>query len=216
MPNPIMLIVVILIKNNFTAFHTMCPPLQASCTSSYPALPKEPLLSSCFLLCFIIAAQKYLGHWRNVPLTLSPEIWVSLAQVKPFLGGFSAWVSIPKLCVPASSDNPGAPAFLRGTDRWQPGINAPLGKSHSHTSHPDTAVKIQQWHLVNGKNSLHTSFKTCTSHCRSHDTGPSYNHLDVPVIQISDVVFYTFNPKLQNLHDHQPEGKTHTPSLHSN
>lgn len=61
-PNPTMLIVVILILKNFTAFHTMCQPLQASCTSSYPALPKKLLLSSCFLLCVILAAQKYLGH----------------------------------------------------------------------------------------------------------------------------------------------------------
>lgn len=97
----------------------MCQPLQASCTSSYLALPIKLLLSSCFLLCFILAAQKHLGHWRNVPCTLPLEIWSFLTHMKPFQGGFSTMVSIPKLCVPASRQHAGAsgaPAFLRDTD----------------------------------------------------------------------------------------------------
>lgn len=83
----------------------MCQPLQASCTSFYPALPNELLLSSCFLLCFILAAQKHtvaLEGLEECSLHTVPRNLGLPAQMKPFQGGFPTMVSIPKLCVPAS------------------------------------------------------------------------------------------------------------------
>ena len=168
-----MLILILIIKKYFTAFHTPCPPSQASRTSYHPTLHKKlqrgPGCPPAAGLPTMLhpTTQKPLGNRRDPSHDSVPKNLVFPTPGEAVPRQFLTKSEQPQaLC--ASIFSAWHPrALWRGADGQQAGINAPLGKSHINTSYADTAIKIQQWHLTNGRtphNHMHTSFKTSTSH----------------------------------------------------